>query len=656
MRPFVLGAVAAALLLAGCGGNGSVTPAASPPPVTSTQAVPTTAGSIALPAANGIASSLSIAAGAPSGLTVTATSFSTAPANAPAPSSALRQVKSVAGATPFLYVQLQFSGTLQASYLAGETLTLPTTPVASGGYYVEIDDTTVSPATKLLSVGPGTVSGQTVTIADPTTGNAVLPAFLSGHTYLLQFYTASAMQGQQIATSPIAHVIVVTMENRTPDNLFGNMQLVGELAAKGVVNIRSGGGPSIGLESPADPGHSYPELIGEWDGGKLDGFLNDDVTPSPFPPYDSPVPPAEFAAFGLPANFVEGTVPESEVEVYEALMLTYGFSDDFFSSRLVPSFPGHQFLVAGQSGASDDPGSPVWGCDAPASPSPLVTSFSANGTEAPGPLVTPCFSYNSLATLLDAKSITWKYYTGAPQRSDGNIDAYGAIAPIRYGPDWQNNISIPLTNIGSDITNCTLPSVSYVNAPAFASDHSGTLSAGGPGFVGDLYLQLIQTLQSANADCQYYNNTVMFVTWDDSGGWSDHVAPPKDSVGNSFGFRVPLIAISPYIQTGYLAATAGDNAFVLDGITARNPTAFYDFGSIMLYIEENYGLGAGALGTRDLDALNRGGDFTNVLFNYTRAPIQPLGGLLLTDFKRKVGTSSARATLAYPNEAVDDDK
>jgi phospholipase C len=653
-----------ASLLAGCGGGGGSTSAvpqaaasaaaATASGSTSTATVPTTAGTVALPASNGVSGTLAIAAGAPAGVTITATSTGSAPANAPAPSAVVRQTQSVTGSLGVYYVKFTVSATLPATYITGETIALGITPLTGTNYYAEFDDITSS-ATKLLSAGPGTVSGTSVKITNSVagTGGATSTPYLTGHTYLLQIYSTSATQGQQISSSPISHIIVVTMENRTPDNLMGNMTLVKGLAAEGAVNIRAQGGPSVGLESPTDPDHSYPALIAEWDNGKNDGFAADPLSPSPGA---ADIPPATFVAGGGQANFINGTVPESEVYVYESLMETYGFSDDFFSSRLVPSFPGHQFMVAGQSGASDDPNSNVWGCDAPPSPSPLVTSFSANGTEAPGPLVSPCFSYKSLATLLDAKQISWRYYTGAPQTDDGNIDAYGAISPIRYGPDWQNNISIPLTNLTSDIQNCNLPSVSYINAPAFASDHSGTLSAGGPGFVGDLYIQLIQTLQNSNANCQYYNNTTMLVTWDDAGGWADHVAPPKDSVGNSYGFRVPFIAISPYVSTGYLASTAGENGFVLDQITAKSASAFYDYGSILLYIEDNFNLGAGALGTRDLDALTRGGDFTPVLFNYSRKPIAPLAGLLLTDFKRNSSTADAKARLAYPNEPVDDDK
>ena len=72
------------------------------------------------------------------------------------------------------------------------------------------------------------------------------------------------------------------MENRTPDNLFANMALIKGLQGAGApVNVQAGTGPQVGLESPTDVGHSYPELINEWDGGKLDGFANDPLTPGP---------------------------------------------------------------------------------------------------------------------------------------------------------------------------------------------------------------------------------------------------------------------------------------------------------------------------------------------------------------------------------------
>jgi phospholipase C len=457
---------------------------------------------------------------------------------------------------------------------------------------------------------------------------------------------------QQVTTSKIAHVIVVTMENRTPDNLFGNMALIKALPVDIHTNAIPGVGvtPSIGLESPIDPGHSYPELIAEWDNGRLDGFASDGLTPFGSAEV-TPVTPTTTIDGASVYGFPYGSVPESEVEIYETLAAVYGFSDSFYSSRLVPSFPGHQFMVAGQSGASDDPDTAIWGCDAPSNS--LVSSFSANGTEAPGPSAFPCYDYAALADQLDAANITWKYYTGAPGTIDGNIDAYGAIHHIRYGPDFTNHVSMPYSNLDIDLADCSLPSVSYINAPAFASDHSGTLTAGGPGFVGDLYLNLIETTTAKSPSCQYYNNTLMIVTWDDAGGWADHDVPPKDAVGNSFGFRVPFIAISPYVKTGFNVPGVG-NAYDLSQARTGH---FYDFGSIIQYIQENFGLPVGGLNTRDLDSKTRGADLATDLLDYSRAtPIAPIGGLVLSSFRREVATAKSKTHQTWNNEPVDDDK
>jgi phospholipase C len=69
----------------------------------------------------------------------------------------------------------------------------------------------------------------------------------------------------------------------------------------------------------------------------------------------------------------------------------------------------------------------------------------------------------------------------------------------------------------------------------------------------------------------YWSNTAIFITWDDWGGWYDHVAP---QIYNSYeyGFRVPLIVVSPYAKTGYVSHVT------------------HDFGSILLFIEETFNL------------------------------------------------------------------
>lgn len=443
---------------------------------------------------------------------------------------------------------------------------------------------------------------------------------------------ATAVPGsatQQVSGSPIAHVIVVTMENRTPDNLFGSSFLTSNGPYPGA-DVKTQGGIATSLASPLDPGHSYPQLVAEWNNGAMNGFVSDPVYQIGI---SAPLPA------NLTAGFALGYVPSTENILYHQLAYQYAFADRMFSSRLVASFPGHQFLVAGQSGAADNPPTTIWGCDSPAGT--LAPTFGPPETAGPG--ATPCYDYQTLGDLLDSKGISWAYYSGPPGTIDGNIDAYGAIKHIRYGADFAK-VSTPLTNINNDIQNCNLPSVTYINAPTFASDHSATLSAGGPGFVGDLYLQLIQTKYAASAACQYTNNTAMIVTWDDSGGWADHVAPPKDANGVSYGMRVPLLVLSPYARSGYTAA-------VPTGYLPFVSHVQHDYGSILHFIEKNYGLPQGGLGARDAMA-----DDLSDMFNYTQTPIPPVSGLLLSSFQRRVAASRSTMSAADQNAPVDDDK
>jgi phospholipase C len=538
----------------------------------------------------------------------------------------VRTTKSVTGATPFLYVTMQFSAAVQANVISAESVTLASAPATGTQYFVEIDDVTSAPGTKIVSIGPGTVSGSVVTIANPATGNAATPEFLTGHSYLFQFYSTSVAQTQQVAGSPIAHVIVVTMENRTPDNLFGSSALTNGAPYPGA-DVKNLGGGFVGLEDYRDVGHSYPELVAEWDHGKMDGFANADIYP-----LGSSTP------IHTPANFANSVVTPTETYIYHTLAYQYGFADRMFSDRLVPSFPGHLFMIAGQSVANDDPTTAQWGCDAPSTS--LVPTFGSPETS--GPSVFPCFDYQTIGDQMDAANISWKYYSGPPGTIDGNIDAYGAIKHIRYGSDF--NKVVPYGSIDSDIQNCTLPSVSYINAPAFASDHAATLSAGGPGFVGDLYLKVQESHTSANANCNYAANTVMIVTWDDAGGWADHVVPPVDASGASYGFRVPLIVMSPYAVSGYSAAKpTGYLPFVSH--------VQHSFGSIIRFIQKNYGLPVGGLGQRDAVS-----DDLSDMFNYSQTPVPPLSGVLLQDFQRRVDSAKSTEVNTPPGTPVDDDK
>src|SRR5207302_3998739 len=134
----------------------------------------------------------------------------------------------------------------------------------------------------------------------------------------------------------------------------------------------------------------------------------------------------------------------------------------------------------------------------------------------------------------------------------------------------------------SDIsTNCKLRGVSWVTPNEPNSDHSGDIAAtGGPSWVASI-VNAVGTSTCRNPDgSSYWNSTAIIVTWDDWGGWYDHVRPSIEAYpqgGFQMGFRVPLIVVSAYTPAGYI-----NNVRM-------------DFGSVIRFVERNFGVKEGAL-------------------------------------------------------------
>ena len=124
----------------------------------------------------------------------------------------------------------------------------------------------------------------------------------------------------------------------------------------------------------------------------------------------------------------------------------------------------------------------------------------------------------------------------------------------------------------TDIANSQLPAVSWVIPAGKNSDHAGNpIATGGPSWVA--------AIVNAIGNSSYWANTAIILTWDDWGGWYDHVPPPQvindgtsRGSGYVYGFRVPLIVISSYAKPGYISHVD------------------HDFGSILRFLEANFGL------------------------------------------------------------------
>ena len=190
-----VGLLLAGAVVAGCTNASTTGPA---PSVQSTPApgslgtqlvvIPGTAGTVSLPAIDGITPAFGIASGAPAGLTMSASESTGAPANAPAPSSLARKTAAAAtGIVPFLYITSTFSAAVPAGIIASEILSFAAGLTPSGpDFYCEIDDVTTANGSKIATFGPFTVNGGSVTIVNGTGGTS--PSFLANHTYLFQFY------------------------------------------------------------------------------------------------------------------------------------------------------------------------------------------------------------------------------------------------------------------------------------------------------------------------------------------------------------------------------------------------------------------------------------------------------------------------------------
>jgi phospholipase C len=440
----------------------------------------------------------------------------------------------------------------------------------------------------------------------------------------------ATLLGQPVIGSPIRHVIVLVQENRTFDNLFASSVLAGggpypgaDTSQSAAVDGKTVGLNSVSFEYPADPSHTHPALLGEWDDGKMDGFENDKV-----------YAPIGFARAG--PGFTYAYLPANETAIYHVLAARYALADRNFAPRLVPTFASHYTLATAQSRLAGNPNSSIWGCDAHLDA--RVPIFGVGETIIK-PGVFPCFDQTTIADLLDASHVTWKYYTGPYYASvDQAVNIYEAFRKIRYGPDWRNVVT-PSGRIMADIANCRLPSVSFVMPNRLDSDHAGSLSSAGPGWVGSIYLALIRTIRAAPS-CSYYRNSAILLTWDDSGGWFDHVAPPQGPDGTTWGFRLPIVAISAWSRSNYDPARPHATPYVSHAV--RESTA------IVKFIEKNWALGN--MGQRDATD-----DDLSDMFDYTRAvPVPPLSEASIEKLIRM--TRFQLAIAEHDGRVVDEDR
>jgi phospholipase C len=413
--------------------------------------------------------------------------------------------------------------------------------------------------------------------------------------------------------NPIQHLIFIIQENHSFDNYFGtypganglsnappccqvdpndssspivkpfplggdtNISIVGDELPPGIADPDDLLSMSANESSPFPfnnesidcCGHSWTAAHVAYDDGKMDGFV----------------------AAQNGSIYTMGYYNRTEIPYYWDYANNFVLDDNFFASSFSPSWPNHLYIASGSSGGYENNG----GCGAGG-------YFGCNLT------------WTAMAQELQQRGVSWRWYDGATNATAPSI--WNVLPQFNY---FENNPSIlqahvrPTSEFLTALSNGTLPSVSWVipgswfppnvpsacSQPGFNDKKIPTESASEhPPARLDCGMDYVSTLINSVMQSQYWQNTAIVLTWDDWGGYYDHVAPPQvDKYG--LGFRVPTIVISPYAKHGYIDHTE------------------YEFASMLKLIEVQFNVPS--LTGRDANA----SDLLNS-FNFNQPPQPPL--------------------------------
>jgi phospholipase C len=364
--------------------------------------------------------------------------------------------------------------------------------------------------------------------------------------------------------SPIEHIVFIVKENRSFDHYFGAMPDPGnDIEQSSTASCYDKSSPSsvhtftmpaAPDPMPQDVSHANSTFYAAYHRGAMDGFCHEKG--------------AVVQSTG--ADIADTQMQAGEIPNYWAYAKRYGLGDQMFASWRGASFANNVFAVAAQTGRystllgrraiygnPQDPikGSQTWGCSNSAGTT--VTMIDLQGALSS---VFPCFGFKSMPDLMDESGVTWRYYS-----SPGSHFVHAGISAIQSvrcaqgdtppceqpNPYWDEHVH-DSSDFLADAAAGTLPNVSWYLAKQ--TEHPPKTACKGEN----------ATVRAVNAVMagSDWRSTAVVVWWDEWGGFYDHVKPPTaDGVDGgisglnsliSYGFRVPLLVISPWSRTGSL--------------------------------------------------------------------------------------------------------
>jgi phospholipase C len=242
---------------------------------------------------------------------------------------------------------------------------------------------------------------------------------------------------------------------------------------------------------------------------------------------------------------------KEDIPNYWTYARQFVLADRYFTSVHGPSVPNYFYAIAAQSGGVIDDSVAGTGtlCDGtPAGNVPVIDNAGNITYQA------PCFDFPTLADSFQGAGLGWKCYSDALPGA-----VFNSIRHIRLSSTWQDHV-VPAAQFLTDAENGQLPAMSWVFPPSGRTEHPPESVCAGENW----------TVQQVNGVMQgpAWNSTVIFVAYDDFGGFYDHVPPPQvDLLG--MGPRVPLLIISPFAKAGYVSHTVYEHSSILKFVETR---------------------------------------------------------------------------------------
>lgn len=393
-------------------------------------------------------------------------------------------------------------------------------------------------------------------------------------TYLaaaLAVTVAAVLFGSRVARAPAApppsgihkieHVVIIMQENRSFDSYFGTFPGADGIPMKNGVPAPCIPAPSGSCVHPyhdtadvnAGGPHGAPNAVADVDGGKMDGF----ILQASRGRRGCADPTNPVCTNGKRSDDAVGYHDAREIPNYWTYARDFVLQDRLFEPNASWSLPDHLFLVSEWSAKCTVLGDPSSCVNALQNPdNPADFGRRRRRVSQPG---RPDYAWTDLTYLLHKYGISWAYYVMDGVEPDCANDAM-ACAPRRqnartpgiWNPlpsfdtvkqDGQLANVQDMTSFFKAAQNGTLPAVVWLAPAGKYSEHPPARVSAGQAYVTGVINALMRSPE--------WGSTAIFLTWDDWGGFYDHVVPPRVDE-NGYGLRVPGIVISPYARKGYI--------------------------------------------------------------------------------------------------------